>query len=131
MTNSSSVNPWTLRMAAGSLQQWLFEFTTTAPGGATPYPIGGATGWEYVARPSATDVTVPPMIDITTTPSTAGVLTVTSSSSASSVLLNMYPAATASLTPGTYYHALWESPGGSTAFCWATGLLIVEGNPQP
>jgi hypothetical protein len=130
VTNSSSVQAWNLRMPAGSLQQWTFEMTTTAPGGNTPYPISGST-WEYVARTTATDLTVPPLIEITTTVSSAGILTVTATSALSSVLLNMYPAATASLTPATYWHALYANPGSSSAFAWMTGLLIVEGSPQP
>jgi hypothetical protein len=130
VTNSSSVNAWTLRMPAGSLQQWLFGMTTTAPGGTTPYPISGST-WEYVCRTSATDLTVPPLIEITTTVSAAGILQVTSTSTTSSVLLEMYPAATAAVTPGTYFHALYQNPGTNTAFAWMTGPLIVEGNPQP
>ena len=98
MANSISTQPWTLKMDAGAEQQWLFTFTTGAPGGTTPWPISGAT-WEYVARTSATDLTVPPLIKITTTPSSAGLLTVTSSDTMSSVQLDMYPAATVSLTP--------------------------------
>lgn len=117
-------------MPAGSLQEWLFTFTTAAPGGTTPWPISGAT-WEYVARTSATDLTIPPLIEITTTLTSAGQLTVTASSAVSSVLLAMAPAATASLTPGTYYHALWENPGTSTAFCVFDGLLLIDGAPQP
>lgn len=129
MPNSSSVNPWTLRMPAGSLQQWLFTFTTTAPGGTTPYPITGAT-WQYVARPSAADLTSPPLIDITTVPSAGGEIVVTSTASLSQVQLNILPAATASLD-GTYFHTLWMNPGTSSAFSWVTGLLIAEANPQP
>jgi len=116
-------------MPAGSLQQWLFTFTTGAPGGVTPYPITGST-WEYVVRTSATDMGTP-MVDLTTTAGSAGVLTVTSTTSTSSVQVNMYPAATATATPGTYYHALWENPGGTAATTWFTGELLITGNPQP
>jgi hypothetical protein len=116
-------------MPAGSLQQWLFTMTTTAPGGTTPYPVSGAT-WEYVARTSPTD-TGTPLITITAAPSPAGALTVTATAAVSSVLLNMYPAATAAVTPGTYWHALYSGPGTTTAFAWFTGELIIAGNPQP
>lgn len=126
---STSVQPWTLRMPAGSLQQWLFTFTTTAPGGQTPYPITGAT-WEYVARTSATDLSAP-LISLTTSASANGILVVTSTTTLSTVLLEIYPPATASLD-GTYAHSLWMNPGGSaTAFTWFTGELLVAGNPQP
>lgn len=117
-------------MPAGSLQQWVFTFTTTAPGGATPYPITGAT-WEYVARPNPTDLTVPPMIDITTASTAEGQIIVTSTSSLSQIQLNILPAATVSLTPATYFHTLWMNPGTSSAFAWVTGELILQGNPQP
>jgi hypothetical protein len=130
MANSISTQPWSLRMPAGSLQEWLFTFTTGAPGGTTPWPISGAT-WEYVVRTSATDLTVPPLISITTALTGAGQLTVTASATTSSVLLVMAPAATVSLTPGTYYAALWENPGTSTAFCVFDGLLLIDGAPQP
>lgn len=130
MVNSISTQPWTLKMDAGAEQQWLFTFTTGAPGGTTPWPISGAT-WEYVARTSATDLTIPPLIKITTTPSSAGLLTVTSSATTSSVLLAMYPAATVSLTPGVFYHALWIWPGTTTAQTIFNGLLLINGAPQP
>lgn len=117
-------------MDAGAEQQWLFTFTTGAPGGLTPWPISGYT-WEYVTRTSATDLTVPPLIKITTTPGSAGLLTVTSTSAVSSVLLAMYPAATVSLTPGTYYQALWANSGTTTALTIFNGLLLINGAPQP
>lgn len=129
MPNSTSVLPWTLRMPAGSLQQWLFTFTTNAPGGTTPYPISGAT-WEYVARTTATGGGSP-LISVTTTANSQGVLVVTSSATLSQVLLEIYPPATSALD-GTYYHSLWMNPGNSSsAFTWFTGSLLVEGNPQP
>lgn len=130
MANSSTTQQWSLRMPAGSVQQWLFGFTTGAPGGTTSWPISGAT-WEYVARTSATDLTVPPLIKITTSSSAAGLLTVTASATVSSVLLAMNPAATVSLAPGTYYQALWQNPGTATAMCIFDGLLLIDGAPQP
>ena len=130
MANSVSTQPWSLRMPAGSLQEWLFTFTTGAPGGLTPWSISGAT-WEYVARTSATDLTVPPLIKITATPGSAGLLTVTSTSAVSSVQLTMYPAATVSLTPGVFYHALWENSGTTSQLCIFDGLLLIDGAPQP
>ena len=130
MANSISTQPWTLKMDAGAEQQWLFTFTTGAPGGLTPWPISGDT-WEYVARTSATDLTVPPLIKITSTPGSAGVLTVTSTSAVSSVQLTMYPAATVSLTPGSYSHALWANPGTTSALTIFNGLLLINGAPQP
>jgi hypothetical protein len=130
MANSISTQPWSLKMDAGAEQQWLFTFTTGAPGGTTPWPISGAT-WEYVARTSATDLTVPPLIKINTVASSAGLLTVTSTATVSSVQLAMYPAATVSLTPGTYYAALWMDPGTTSAVTIFNGLLLINGAPQP
>jgi hypothetical protein len=130
MANSISTQPWSLRMPQGSLQEWLFTFTTGAPGGTTPWPISGAT-WEYVVRTSATDLTSPPLIEITTALTSAGQLTVTASATTSSVLLTIAPAATVNLAPGSYAQALWENPGTSTAFCVFDGLLLIDGAPQP
>lgn len=133
--NSSSVQPWSLRMPSGSAQSWTFTFTTTAPGGFTPYPLTGST-WEYVARVSQTDTTSPPAIKITTTPSSQGLITVTSTATLAQVLLQIYPAATAigTLTPGTLWHALWMNPGTTTEtaiFGGLQSLLLVEGTPEP
>ena len=130
MANSSATQQWTLRMPAGTLQQWNTAFTTNAPGGTTPYPISGST-WEYVVRVSPTDATVPPLIEFGTSGNSQGILVVTASLSVSNVLMQMYPAATASLTPGTYYHTLWMDPGTSNAVSWWSGLLLIDGTPQP
>lgn len=128
MALSLATNNWQLRMPAGSLQQWQFTFTTPAPGSTPPYPISGAT-FEYVVRTSQSDLGTP-VIDITATPSSFGLIVVTSTAALSQVLLDIYPAATASLS-GTYFHALWMNPGGSSALTWFTGLFLVDGNPQP
>ena len=125
---SDSVSSWTLRMAAGSLQQWQFAFTINDPSVIEPYPIDGAT-WEYVVRDTATD-TGSPVFSITTAASAAGLITVTSSATVSQVALDIYPAATAALD-GTYYHTLWMDPSTSSQFTWVTGNLLVQGNPQP
>lgn len=120
-------------MNAGGSPAFTFTFTTGAPGGVTPYSISGAT-WEYVARVSQTDATVPPAVKITTTLSVAGLITVTSTAALSQVQLQFYGAATASLAPGTYWHALWMNPGGTTPVPIFGGLnseLIIEGTPEP
>ena len=116
-------------MPAGSAQDYCFTFEATAPFSTTPYPISGAT-WEYVVRatPTASGTAV---ISLTTSPNSQGFLTVTATASLSQVLMSLYPSATASLAPGTYYHTLWQNPGSGTAYTWFTGLLQVQGNPQP
>lgn len=127
MTASVGYLPWTLTMPAGSLQSWNVQFNV--PATFAPYPITGTT-WEYVARLNATD-TGPPLIDITTTPSAQGQISVTATSLLSQVTLVISPAATASLTPGQLWHALWMNPATTGQFTWLSGNLIVLGNPAP
>jgi hypothetical protein len=112
-------------MPAGSLQEWTFTLTSLTE----PYPISGAT-WEYVARPSATDLTVPPLIDITTTADAAGLITAVATEDLSQVFLTIYPAATAILS-GSYAHALWMNPGTESALAVVEGPLLVVASPQP
>ena len=131
MANSSSVQPWALTMPVGSLQQWLFSFTTVnaVTGQSQPYPIAGAT-WEYVVRLNATDGGTAP-ISFGTAATTQGVLVVTADGTVSTVQLNMYPAATQSLAPETYSHALWQDPGSGSAMTWFSGPLILQATSQP
>lgn len=119
-------------MAAGSLVQYTFTFSTVnqTTGQSTPFNITGAT-WEYIVRATATDTTPGGIFTITTTPSTSGSIVVTSSATVSQVQLTINPAATATLAPGSYVHALWMNPGTTTAYTWVTGSFIVTGNPQP
>lgn len=124
----SGIIPWSLTMNAGSLLERTFTFTL--PLTAAPYPLTGITAWEYVCRVTATD-TGTPLISITTTTVTPGVIAVTATSSLSQVLLTINPVATVSLTPQQYYHALWSSPGTTSAFCWVSGNLIIAGTAQP
>lgn len=116
---------WDLSMLAGSVQDWTFTFTN--PSTNAPWPISGYT-WEYVVRTSPAAGSTP-TIELTTTANSQGVLSV--SSSAGTVQMAMYPAATSGLTPGGYFHALWSNPGTSSAFTWFSGALLVAGNPQP
>jgi hypothetical protein len=124
----SAVLTWTLTMPAGSQVQRNFSFTV--PGTGLPYGTSGLT-WEYVARPTATDLTSPGLITVTTTPSSQGVITVLSTTATPQLLLTLYPAATVSLAPQQYFHTLWSGQGTSSAFTWVTGNLIIAGNPQP
>jgi hypothetical protein len=132
MVTSTAVMPWTLTMPAGSLEQWLFTFTTInlSTGQSIPYPISGAT-WEYICRTNATDLTPGGIFTITTSATTYGQLVVTSSATLSTVQLTINPAATVSLVPQTYAHTLWMNQSTSTAYTWVTGNLIIVGNPQP
>lgn len=133
MANSSSAQPWALTMPIGSLQQWTFTFTTVNPvtGQSGPYPITGAT-WEYVARVNATDSGTAP-ISFGTAATSQGVLVVTpgSGSTASTVQLNIYPAATQSVAPATWSHSLWMNANSGSALSWWSGLLILQATSQP
>jgi hypothetical protein len=126
---TAAVPQWTLNMAAGSLQEWTFTLTQSLPASAPPYPITGAT-WEYVARQSAAPGSSL-VFEVTTTVSASGLITVTDTSSVSSVLLAIYPAATSALAAGTYSHSLWMNPGTASASCVVTGSLIVTAAAQP
>ena len=125
MTLSSTPQAWTLEMPYGSLQQYLFTFTYPSTGAL--YPISGFT-WEYVVRATGTSGGSP-LISVTTSANSQGVLTVTTA--ASTVLLTLYPAATSSLGAGQYAQSLWSNPGGASAYTWLNGPLILQGNPQP
>lgn len=83
-----------------------------------------------MARSSATD-SGSPLIDVTPVSSTQGLLTVTATATVSEVTLELFPAATATLAPGTYSHALWMRPSTPSAYAWWTGNLIIEGASQP
>ena len=131
MANSSSVQPWALQMPLGSLQQWLFQFTTVnaITGQSVPYPIAGAN-WEYVVRATpASGGTA--LISFGTAATSQGVLVVTASADVSSVQLNLFPAATQNLAADTYAAALWSNPGSGSAVSWASGPLILSATPQP
>jgi hypothetical protein len=129
LTNALPPQQWTLFLAAGSAADVTFTFTTTAPGGVTPYPTVGFA-WEYVVRETAGS-SGSPLISVTTSPSSAGLITATATSAVSQILLALYPAATASLGAGSYSQALWSQPGTTNAFCWMSGTLTVSGAAQP
>ena len=125
MTLSSTPQTWTLEMPYGSLAEYLFTFAYPSTGAL--FNISGFT-WEYVVRATGTSAGSP-LISVTTSANSQGVLTVTTA--ASTVQLTLYPAATASLATGQYAHALWANPGGASAFCWFNGPLILGGGPEP
>jgi hypothetical protein len=124
---TNAVPGWTLVMPQGSAQLWNFVFTTL-PAGA-PYPITGAA-WEYAVRASAGNAGSP-LFSLTTSATGNGVLTVTATAALSQVQMDLYPAATQNLTPGTFYHALWMNPGTTSAYCWFAGQLQVENIAGP
>lgn len=129
MAYQSTVPQYTLSMPAGSVQELACTFIDNGPAVVTPWPITGFT-WEYVVRESAAPGAAL-VFEITTTVSVSGLITITDTASVSQALLSVYPAATSSLTPGTYFHALWSNPGLDSAYSWFSGALLVNGNPQP
>ena len=129
MAYQSTVPQYTLNMPAGSVQELACTFVVNNPATVTPWPITGFT-WEYVVRESAAPG-ASLVFEITTTSSASGVIAITDTASVSQALLSVYPAATAALTPGTYFHALWSNPGETSAYAWFSGSLIVTGSPQP
>jgi hypothetical protein len=130
MAVSTSTPAWTLRMPAGSAQQWQFTLTTQTPGGYTPYPIPPLSTWEYVVRATQTD-TGTPIFSITTSAGLYGVITVTQTAVLSQVQLGIVATATSALQPGTYYHCLWMNPGTASALAVFDGQLLIEGAPPP
>lgn len=114
---------WTLTTVTGSYASYVI---TIADQLGDPWDTDGTT-WSYVANISA-GYSGPPVLSVTTTPTSAGMLTVTSTGV---VELVLYPAATAALKAGDYRHTLWMDPGEQSAFAWATGTLAVESSPQP
>jgi hypothetical protein len=123
VANSAGPQAWNLTLGAGSAQDWVLTFTYPATGAL--YPISGLT-WQYVARDAAGSA----VISVTATANSQGALNV--GTATSTVELLLYPAATSSLTPGQYAHAVWSDPGSaSTAYTWLAGDLTVTANPQP
>jgi hypothetical protein len=127
---STSVPAWTLRMPAGSAQEWTFTLTSQSPSGFVPYPIPPLSTWEYVARSSQTD-TGTPIFSITTTAGLYGLITVTSTAVLSQVLLGVNATATAALQPGSYYHCMWMNPNTVGALAVFDGQLLISGAPSP
>lgn len=117
--------PWDLRLPQGGQQT--VKFLLKQANGITPYDITGRT-FEYVVRADPTD-TGSPLVQITTALTTQGQLVVDTAKS--SVSLNLLSAATAGLSPETYYHAFWMDPGQPSAFNWFAGKFFVDPASQP
>jgi hypothetical protein len=117
-------NEWDAVVPTGSAMSSAFTITNAD---GTPYSIGGLT-WEYAVHADPADAV--PVISVTPTPNAQGSLTVTTSPT-SQVALNLLHAATASLPPAVYRHALWSNPGLPSALCWIQGTLTVARVAQP
>lgn len=117
--------PWDLHLPQGGQQS--VKFLLKNADGITPYPIVGRD-FEYVVRADPTDSGIA-LVSVTTSLNAQGQLTVNTTKS--SVVLNLLHAATATLAPGTYYHAFWMDPGQPSAFNWFAGKFFVDPASQP
>jgi hypothetical protein len=110
-------NQWNAFTPAGS--QWIQAFTLQNDDG-TPVNIAGWT-WEFVIRPNTTDTASPALVQVTTTSSAQGYITVDTVTGTVTVVLN--PAATALLSKGARPYTLWSNPGTTTALAWVDGTF--------
>lgn len=117
---SSLPNQVNFSTAAGS--QWAQTFSM---------PTIDITGlaWEFVIRPTATDVTVPPLVKVTATVSSQGQITVDTVARTVQVVLT--PAATSLLGKGARPYALWSNPGTTSATTWCAGVFNTVLAPTP
>ncbi|MFG2412286.1 hypothetical protein [Streptomyces goshikiensis] len=106
---------WRTSTAAGT--QWAATFTLLDDDG-TRMDISGKT-FEFAIRPTSADVTAPPMVEVTTTATVQGYLTVDTVASTVQVVLS--PTATLSLGTGCRPFALWMDPGLAGQACLVEG----------
>ncbi|MFE2850571.1 hypothetical protein ACFXJO_05485 [Streptomyces lavendulae] len=106
---------WRTATVAGV--QWAANFKLLNDDG-TRMDISSKT-FEFVIRPSSADVTVPPLIKATPTPTAQGYLTVDSVAATIQVVLT--PAATTLLGTGCRPFALWMDPGQVDQICLVEG----------
>jgi hypothetical protein len=117
--------PWDLKLPRGGQQS--IKFAMKLANGIAPYPVVGKS-FKYVIRTDPTEDGVP-LVGITEALTSQGQLTVDTVKS--TVTMSILAAATADLTPGVYYHALWMDPLMSTQFDWFVGKFILEPASQP
>jgi hypothetical protein len=108
---------WNTSTAAGS--QWVQTFTLKNGDGSL-VNLTGLT-WEFVIRPTVTDLAVTPLVKVTTTATSQGQIVV--DTVAATVTVTLTPAATALLGKGARPFALWANPGTTTAVCWLEGTF--------
>ncbi|MGW2520454.1 hypothetical protein ACWC09_26265 [Streptomyces sp. NPDC001617] len=104
----------------------------TAPAGGQwaqtfQFPDTDITGltWEFVIRPTAVDTTQPALIEVTTTITAQGWITVDTAARTVQVVLT--DAATRPLGKASRAYALWSNPGTGQDIPWAAGRF----NTQP
>lgn len=126
-----------IRMPLGSLSGW--QMTMYQADQISPFIIAGHT-FEYVVYDSPFGASPAPSLLVklrsdapgSPTPAGAGLLTVLSTLTQSSVNLSIYPPATLPLSPNTYFHALWmdyADPVNKLNLWW--GQLMLDPTAQP
>lgn len=114
---SSLPNQWNTTTPAGS--QWAQAFQFHNDDG-TPVNVSGWT-WEFVIRPAVTDIASPALVQVTTTVSAQGYITVDTTTATVMVVLN--PAATSLLGKGARPYTLWSNSGTTQALPWVEGVF--------
>ncbi|WP_157536205.1 hypothetical protein [Kitasatospora mediocidica] len=105
--------------AAGS--QWATTYTLQNDDGTLMNIVGKS--FEFVVRPSTTDVAEPALVAVNSTTATAqGYITVTPSTSTVQVVLS--PTATALLGQSAYPYSLWMDPGLTDATDLVVGTFF-------
>jgi len=117
---ASLPNQWNTTAAAGS--QWAQAFQLVNDDG-TPVNVTGWT-WEFVIRPTVNDTASPALVQVTTTVSAQGYITVDTVTATVMVVLN--PAATALLGKGARPYTLWSNPGTTQAVAWVDGIFNTQ-----
>jgi hypothetical protein len=109
---SSLPNQVNFATAAGSQWAQTFQFTGV--------DITGLA-WEFVIRPTVTDIAQPALIEVTTTATAQGQITVDTAAGTVQVVLT--PAATSVLLKGARPYTLWSNPGTTSATAWCEGVF--------
>lgn len=117
---TSLPNQWNASSPAGS--QWAQAFQLVNDDG-TPVNVTGWT-WEFVIRPNVADTASPALVQVTTTVSAQGYITVDTATATVMVVLN--PAATAPLGKNSRPFTLWSNPGTTTATAWVEGRFNTQ-----
>lgn len=114
-------NTFSIQMGIGSL--WSQNYVLQNSDGS----LANLTGkiFEFVVRTDPSQASsVTPAIIVTTTSSSAGVITVNTATATVNVLLN--PSATAALSQTSYHYTLWMDQGLSDATAWVTGTIFAS-----
>lgn len=113
-------NQWNASSPAGS--QWAQNFQLQNDDG-TPVNVSGWT-WEFIIRPNVTDATSPALVQVTTSATAQGYITIDAVTATVTVVLA--PAATVLLGKGARPYTLWSNPGTTQAVAWVDGTFNTQ-----